>query len=582
MNRVTLGLSLLYTIGGVLLVALSWRLYDDVGSERGSEYIVATIFLTAIGWWLLAAKTLTPNLTAKKLALSFGGLTLLLSAVFVFLFASIYTGERFHESIYSRAYVSGLLLSYIMAVLVGVFSPVNLLYGAAFTDTYSGFTYTSFSELPALPLFAFASYLLIGYGALSLFRYWNNAAGSSNSTQLVISGVLFAVVANLITISLDESILAVLPWSSTGMLLFGILTTLAVRNGIIDIESITGPVFDNTSNQVFVLNSEGDIVDYNSAVTQNFLNIPHQDYINGSISQHPIFAALDITTIADFEDVDKFETVSQDAKHWYQPDVTSIEFSGDRDGYLLILQEATDEVEYVKKVEQRKRDLEQFSSAITHDVRNPLNVTTGNLKMAQEQLESSDNDTVLKHVDTALDASTRINQIITDMYEIIQEKSTNITLSPTSIEPIVTGALSSTDLEDSLTVDIQETQIEADANKLQIVFENLLKNSNAHGGDTITIYTETQDTGLGSIIYEDNGPGIDEDIATKIFEYGYSDGGSSGYGMSIIQAVIESHDWEINVDTSYDDGARFVITGVKITQDESSQSSAESPTGQTA
>ncbi|WP_302083767.1 sensor histidine kinase [Salinibaculum rarum] len=574
MNYLNPGISTVYLIGALSLIALSWYLYSEVGTERGSEYIVATILIGAIGWGLFAVKTVMTGIPEQKFILAMGGLTLILSAVFVFVFASIYTGDRFHESLHSRLYIGALIGSYVAVTIVDSATSADLLYGKAVTQAYAGYTYTSFEELAILSVTAFGAYVLLGYGTLSLFRYWDNATGSERTTQLVIAGVLIAVFANLMSISLDESVLAALPWSSTGMLTFGILTTFAVKNGMLDVESVTGPVFDNTSEQVFVLNSNKEIVDYNAAVKQTYSSVLHQDYINNPIAQHPMFDEDTITEIfEDRDDAGRFSIVVGDQKHWYLPDLTPIEFSGNRDGYLLILREVTDEVEYVKKVEQRKRDLEQFSSAITHDIRNPLNVVTANLGLAKDHLDSGEHDEAFTRVDKAADATNRVEQIITDMYEIIQEKNTDITVSPTPVKKVVTRALSTSNLQDSLTVDVSNAQIEADKNKLQTVFENLLKNSDAHGGDNITIYTENTHGELGKVVYEDDGPGIDEEIADDIFEYGYSDGGSSGYGMSIIQAVVESHGWEIEVDTSHDTGARFVITGVKILQKTPEQSS---------
>lgn len=64
---------------------------------------------------------------------------------------------------------------------------------------------------------------------------------------------------------------------------------------------------------------------------------------------------------------------------------------------------------------------------------------------------------------------------------------------------------------------------------------------------------------------EDDGPGIPEDRRSDIFEAGYStnkDG--TGFGLSIVEQVVDAHDWEIHVTDGAEGGARFEITGVDL------------------
>ena len=64
---------------------------------------------------------------------------------------------------------------------------------------------------------------------------------------------------------------------------------------------------------------------------------------------------------------------------------------------------------------------------------------------------------------------------------------------------------------------------------------------------------------------EDDGPGIPADEREAIFDAGYStraDG--TGFGLSIVQRVVEAHEWEIAVTDGNEGGARFEITGVEF------------------
>ena len=57
--------------------------------------------------------------------------------------------------------------------------------------------------------------------------------------------------------------------------------------------------------------------------------------------------------------------------------------------------------------------------------------------------------------------------------------------------------------------------------------------------------------------------GIDNDLADRIFESGYStrDDGT-GIGLAIVRDIVEAHGWEIDITDGPDGGARFEVTGV--------------------
>ena len=62
----------------------------------------------------------------------------------------------------------------------------------------------------------------------------------------------------------------------------------------------------------------------------------------------------------------------------------------------------------------------------------------------------------------------------------------------------------------------------------------------------------------------DDGPGIPEADRETVFDAGHStneDG--TGFGLSIVQGIVEAHGWDIRVTEGDDGGARFEITGVE-------------------
>ncbi len=61
-----------------------------------------------------------------------------------------------------------------------------------------------------------------------------------------------------------------------------------------------------------------------------------------------------------------------------------------------------------------------------------------------------------------------------------------------------------------------------------------------------------------SIIYEDNGVGIPEEINEKIFGEGFGKG--TGYGLFLIRKICERYSWAIKETGKQGKGTQFTIT----------------------
>ncbi|MEF8786947.1 MAG: HAMP domain-containing sensor histidine kinase, partial [Haloarculaceae archaeon] len=65
----------------------------------------------------------------------------------------------------------------------------------------------------------------------------------------------------------------------------------------------------------------------------------------------------------------------------------------------------------------------------------------------------------------------------------------------------------------------------------------------------------------------DDGVGIPADQREAVFGRGYSTGeDGTGFGLYIVERVVETHGWEITITESVDGGARFEITDVEFVE----------------
>ncbi|MFC5135422.1 MULTISPECIES: ATP-binding protein [Haloferacaceae] len=89
-----------------------------------------------------------------------------------------------------------------------------------------------------------------------------------------------------------------------------------------------------------------------------------------------------------------------------------------------------------------------------------------------------------------------------------------------------------------------------------------------HGGNGVTVSAGVLADGTG-IYLEDDGAGIAPENRDKVFDAGHStrrDG--TGFGLRIVERIVESHGWEIRATEGEAGGARFEITGVEFVADD--------------
>ncbi len=220
--------------------------------------------------------------------------------------------------------------------------------------------------------------------------------------------------------------------------------------------------------------------------------------------------------------------------------------------------------EYTRKLERREQDLQEqnerldeFASIVSHDLRNPLNVANGRLTLARDEYSG-------EHLEYVARALERMEVLIDDLLELARQNRTTSEMEPVDLQDVVESCWQNVDTADAELVAETEAVISADPSRLQQLLENLFRNAVEHGGESVTITVGETSDGSGFYV-EDDGPGIPGDERDQVFEAAYStrtDG--TGFGLAIVEAVADAHDWEITVTNGESAGARFEISGVEL------------------
>jgi signal transduction histidine kinase len=220
----------------------------------------------------------------------------------------------------------------------------------------------------------------------------------------------------------------------------------------------------------------------------------------------------------------------------------------------------------LNRIEELRKDL---ISDTSHELKTPLTSLKGQLEAVKVGVLEMDAD----RAKLLIEQVERLDNLVESLQEFsrLRNKSFQLNISKINLLSLVNSLkelkkddLEQNKLEIELNID-QSLEIEADREKLQRVFENLLTNAIKYSKGT-KIFISANDK---EIIFKDNGVGIGEEHLPYIFERFYRveksrnrKTGGLGLGLSILKEIIESHKWEIEVKSPPEDletGTEFRI-----------------------
>jgi PAS domain S-box-containing protein len=227
-----------------------------------------------------------------------------------------------------------------------------------------------------------------------------------------------------------------------------------------------------------------------------------------------------------------------------------------------VSRDVTDRKRYEEELRRQNERLDEFASIVSHDLRSPLSVAQGRLRLAREECDCE------AHLGPLADAVDRMGSIVDDTLTLARQGR-----AVDDVDRVDAGALveecwrmvGATDAGADLEI-VEPFRLRADPDRLRHALENLLGNAVTHGGEAVTVRVGPD--GEAGFYVEDDGPGIPPDERERVFEPGHSttaDG--TGFGLAIVRRVADAHGWEVAVSESADGGARFEFRGVDLDVD---------------
>ena len=216
------------------------------------------------------------------------------------------------------------------------------------------------------------------------------------------------------------------------------------------------------------------------------------------------------------------------------------------------------------KIHELNEKLRVVGSLTRHDVRNKLSTITGySYILKKKHSDQADIVDGLDKMDQAVKDSMKIFDFA-KLYEQLgveeltyvdvgQKLEEAVTLFSGPIPTIINGC--------------RGLEVNADSFVRQL-FYNFIDNTRKYGKKekTIKIFYEMADQDTLKLVYEDDGIGVPPENKSRLFQEGFSTGGSTGFGLFLIKKMMDVYGWKIEENGEPGIGAKFTITIPKINQ----------------
>ena len=238
-----------------------------------------------------------------------------------------------------------------------------------------------------------------------------------------------------------------------------------------------------------------------------------------------------------------------------------------------------DATEKLSQVNDLRKDL---VANVSHDIKTPLTIIQTYAEMIQD-ISGDDPEKRKEHLDVIIKETEYLNKLVTDMSELsklqsgnIEIKRNNFDLKECTEKVILLLKQLIDDKKIDLETNLDDCIVYADEIKMSQVIYNFISNAIKHSNDEGKIIINIKDS-EDSVLLEviDNGEGISEESLPYIWDRYYKvdknfnrNVNSTGLGLAIAKAILESHKAKYGVDSKLNEGSRFYFELSKDYEDE--------------
>ncbi len=213
--------------------------------------------------------------------------------------------------------------------------------------------------------------------------------------------------------------------------------------------------------------------------------------------------------------------------------------------------------------EEKLAAIGQLSSAIAHEIRNPVSMIASSLKLAEKESEHSSVRREMFGIATA--EATRLELLTTDFLAFASTKEPDLKkVWVRETLEYIAGLSKAKSAEKNVRLEIkcpEGISFNMDPSQMQQALLNLVTNSISATPNGKIITLGAEERGGGSVLFVANeGPAIPDNIVDRIFEPFFTDKQrGTGLGLSIVRRIARAHRGEVELVKNLEGDVRFEI-----------------------
>jgi len=227
--------------------------------------------------------------------------------------------------------------------------------------------------------------------------------------------------------------------------------------------------------------------------------------------------------------------------------------------------------QYASDLQARNEELDAFAHTVAHDLRSPLSLMIGSVRLLTTYYGQGLSQQVQEHLQGILQAAFKMGNLIDELLLLAEVRKVEAPTSPLDMGAIVAGA------QQRLAQLIETHQVEIRlpddwplalgyAPWVEEVWTNYLSNAIKYGGQPPRLMLGAAEQTDGTVRFwvRDNGAGVPQDVQASLFtpftRLDQARATGHGLGLSIVKRIVEKLDGHVGVESKPGQGSLFFFT----------------------
>jgi signal transduction histidine kinase len=463
-------------------------------------------------------------------------------------FCSAYTGQDYHRA---KRYRRGVLAVFLSIVALKLTNPIHGQYfelqraQAPFPHVYPAL----FDLHTAVEVFAYSA---VAIGFFMFFQLFKRSEISTRGLAVLVSLTLVPLALDLLE-ELGVSALVANSYEPLGVAAFAFGTLFVADERFEEVRwSAETYLLDQINEGVLVVDESGVVRDFNASARELFPSVRAGCPLEAVDSSLTTDGGAE-TTLRD----SRILSIGRDGERlYYLLNRTPLTIGPDMPASALVVSDITKVETQRRELKRQSEQLEGFSAAVAHELRNTLTIASSNVTLLSEAL-ADDNAEGAEMLDRIRTANSRMIDIVDDLSMLARLGQTATVMETVRLSELVEAAGSQAT---AATVGADGT-IRADRTRSRELVRNALELGSTVETDSLTIRV-----GDGTVTVDYSGPDLPTFDSRGFLAYGeavpHAEAGM--YGPNI-QALARAQGWTVDVDQR-EDGFQIILRDVETEQ----------------